>query len=61
MSNVSDRDNTGTVMTGANTENEIPDIHAEPCEPNNVLGELHFGTQIGIPKHWSLSLLRADK
>jgi hypothetical protein len=49
MSNVSDRDNTGTVMSGTNAENEIPDIHAEPCEPNNVLGELHFGTQIGYP------------
>ena len=37
MSNVSDRDNTGTVMTGANTENEIPDIHAEQAAAEGVV------------------------
>ena len=29
MSNMSERDNTGNVMLGANAENEIPDTHAE--------------------------------
>jgi len=37
MSNVSDRDNTGTVMTGANAENEIPDIHAEQALTEGVV------------------------
>jgi hypothetical protein len=29
MSNVSDSDNTGTVMIGADAENEIQDVHGE--------------------------------
>src|SRR5260370_20444823 len=37
MSNVIDRDNTGTVMTGANAENEIPDIHAEQAATEGVV------------------------
>ena len=37
MSNASDRDNTGTVMTGANAENEIPYSHAEQAVTEGVL------------------------
>jgi len=47
MSNVSDRDKTGTVMLGASAENEIRDIHAEPGEPNQMLGEVSFTAQVG--------------